>query len=163
MAGSENHPQWGYSPFFWPIWADQWAKGMCWLFLFGILGTMATRYAGTTIAQIGQADHDCEHLPVDTRAEFIGRQLDRTKWVQPACSPSRSKRLAGGDRTPIGARMCANHQQARAGHDLERMPYMGYSQWFATLIGSELFFPATIKEFVSGRGFYRNSGMASSY
>lgn len=122
---------------------------MCVLFPFGILGILATRYAGTTIARLGQATRVDKCLPVDTRAEFIGRQPGSGEVLQtlrhrPGSAAARRTRPHIDQPPCLGGPGSVDHAQATAGHGHLARGDRANTPLLATLIGSECLFPTDI-------------------
>lgn len=137
---------------------------MCLLFPFRISGILATRYAGTTIARLGQANRVCKGLPVDTRAEFIGRQPNRDEVLQTLRHRIGFVRHAGRVRTTTTPPPFRGVQTGRA-HGWPRLAtvipidFAGKNPHRRTSwLGRNIIFRLTSEEFVSVPVCDRNSG-----
>lgn len=135
------------------------------LFLFGMMGILATRYAGTTIAPRGQADRFHDRPTVDSRTEIIGRQPScQTVFgrILPSLTVNRSGSAANRRmRSPAGE--MAHPAAARIGqdHNLSAL-FVRWQRAGADRVGA-IFFRLTFEDFVSNHGSTRNLCVAPSY
>lgn len=133
------------------------------MFLFRILGILATRYTGTTIAQLGQAIHDRNRPTADTRTEFIGRQPSRMKWdftssfVHPNVCSTQDASVRPGRQTGR-----IKHRPGLAAI-LDEGKRWGISLVCPSRLGRSAFFRQTTQNLGLFRGFARNLIMNRSY